>query len=220
MTYDPARYATPAERITDRIDELTRPITTRETQVVYHGGQHLTRRTHVQQHDPLLTQLDAAVTPSAGTLSGARGYESRPSARIDALDVLALIDHETVRWVKTVTREDPRPDTTGNLRILAAAVGSLGPGLLKDLDHDVLRWWAAARVTTGWDSPAWAPHVACPVCEKVGGLRIRVAPMAGWCRECQAAWDDATIGLLGEHVRLMTGDTPDTPTADVVAESA
>lgn len=196
-------------RIQDRVDDLTRPSTTREHQAVWNETKsRFDYRPHVLEHPSLLVQLERAVTGTTGPAGSAGSFESKPVARIDALDTLEAITRESARLVGYVLHQ--RPSTTpANLHLLAARSHDLADPELRDLDFEVLCWWARARVTTGWDSPAWKPHVRCMSCDRLGTLRVRVAPLAAACLACGAAWDASTIGILGEHIRIALAEPID-----------
>ncbi len=191
------------ERIDDRVQELTRPTTTRETQRVWDEEKNRFRgEALVIEHPSLLVQLDRVTAATSGPSSGSAGYESKPAARLEAVDALQRIRREAREWVEIHLQA--RPTTArADLQMLAARAHQLGPDLLAALDRDVLSWWAEARVTTGWDSPAWRPRVPCMACSVVGELRVRTAPLVAVCRACGASWDSSTIGILGNWVKIM-----------------
>lgn len=75
-----------------------------------------------------------------------------------------------------------------------------------DIERDIRRWWTQARITSGWDMAAWKPNNTCPVCSDRRTLRIRSDDMTAMCTKCRETWDQGTIGILAEHVRLENGD--------------
>lgn len=169
---------------------------------------------HNTENPPLIEQLWSAVEGSRGLDVGNKSFGSQPSARLEALDVVNDIEREVHRILKhehrIVHSHDLYPETID-------AVRHLGAVATKDQAKTIRRWWATARVVTGWDLPAFKPDNTCPLCAKRGSLRIKY-PTA-FCVECRSHWDDETIGLLVEHVRVENhedddaGDTPEVETA-------
>lgn len=197
---DPTRQGmTLADYIRDLADHHTHV----ELYTVRVRGQWLTRR-HLTQAPALLAQLWANDIPSSASDEGPRaGYASRPAARLDALDTAARIDIEAARWVKDLG-EEPRLDTCELLHQLHGLAVGAEPVTQRAVLHDARRWWIRARIVTGWDSPAWMPDNTCPQCGERGTLRIRLADHIGMCTEdvCRATWDESTIGLLADHIRV------------------
>lgn len=193
--------------LTDYIDELTRPHTHREHYTAEHGRTKF-GLDHVTDVPPLLHQLQFAVPAGAGEESSGGGYESRPAASIHSIDTLTHIDLEAARWVRELGEDDPT-STIACVRMLAGLAAGLErckkPGgrccTYHQLDRDVRRWWAQARIVTGWDSPAWKPDSTCPMCGERGSLRVKLVEQIGLCSECRETWDDSNIGLLAEHIR-------------------
>jgi hypothetical protein len=204
--------------IHDMIDELTRPHVHREhyTTDLIEGTRW--GRDHTTRVPSLIAQLEHSMPSSSGEAGGNRGFESRPAARIEALDALIRIDADAAAWCLEVDPDHAVPSTT------AAAVAHLG-GLLPRVDRchrakparrertvicctwhraetDIRSWWAQARILAGWDSPAWQPHATCPLCAQAGSLRIRLSANVGTCTNCRETWDPSTIGVLAEHIRV------------------
>lgn len=201
------------ERIGEHVEALTRPTTTRETQRTWdEDRQRFGGRVHVVEHPPLLVQLAQSVEGTTGPSTSSGSFESKPAARLDAIATLEWIRAGARQWVRDVVGERPG-SVAWNLQLLAARAHVLSDVELAGdpedrkarpgLERTLFRWVATARVTTGWDSPAWAPHAPCMVCATVGRLRIRVAPMTAVCLECRSVWDASTIGVLGNHVQIM-----------------
>lgn len=189
-------------QILDNINTLTRTNTSRYTQILgYHKSYD---QPTTITHPPLLDQLRAAITGSTGHGgNGSTGFTSKPAARVSALDTLSRIEHAAHHWVTTRLGGTPRTTTEGNLWYLSGATPDLDHHTLADLDHDTQTWAIGASITSGWEAPAWKPHVPCMNCGTTDTIRIRVEPIAGYCVACGEGWDAATIGLLGQHVQLM-----------------
>lgn len=169
-------------------------------------GQRLVPRQHTVEHPPLLDQLHAAIVGSTAGASSSSSPESRPTANLEALDAWTAIDQGARFWVSAVTN---RVATAGVEHLVADLIARL-PLLDRDdarcVDQDVLRWWARARVVTTWDTAPLKPHVPCMNCDVRGKLQVRLEPLLAVCLGCGAAWDSTTIGVLGEHIRIMLGD--------------
>lgn len=152
----------------------------------------------------LLNQLADAVVPGETYVEGdaARpGFASRPPARIDAIDRLLAIEAAAARWVASIGLV-VRPTTEANIRALVGISGTLDSDTLDALTYEVTTWRTWAATVTGWQSPPWRPRVGCPVCDKVGSLRIRLDQKTACCMDCGEAWGPDEIGLLAEHIRV------------------
>jgi hypothetical protein len=190
------------------IQELTQPTQNRE---LYHRKRK--PRYHTTNNPPLLAQLDESAMPSnnridgAGTIAG-----SRPSASLDAIDTANRIHTQALQWLERY-QLDTSGNTIDHIRRLgptAAASHCHQPNPPNGccVAHDIRRWWTWARITTGWDQPAWAPDNTCPICTRRGTLRIRLADKLATCIDdtCRTTWDEATIGLLADHIRTENGE--------------
>lgn len=174
---------------------------------------------HITQVPPLIVQLAEAEPASQGG-AGRTPPGSRPAARIESLDTLTLIDLAAARWVRDLGEDDPG-DTIACIKKLyglAASAQFCGKGkptvedrkviccTVHRIERDIRTWWTQARITSGWDTAAWAPNNTCPMCAERRTLRIRVDDQTAMCTGCRETWDSGTIGLLAEHVRAENGD--------------
>jgi hypothetical protein len=169
---------------------------------------------HVTGHAALLAQLRAELPPSGtGTddESGPGGTEGRPPLALDVLDLLLRVEAGTANWVSVRLHRDLRETVEDNLRLLVGASTRMDDTDLKDLGHDIHGWHSAAETLTGWQSPPFTPRAACPVCERMGSLRINPEKKRGICVGCRSTWEesDGSIGLLADHIRAT--DRPDMP---------
>jgi hypothetical protein len=115
-------------------------------------------------------------------------HQAQESAlRYEVADVLARL---------TATTED-------RVRRIAQAAGTLTDEALWNLDREVMRWWANARVATTWGDPPLKPHVPCPECRAMGKLQVQLNPTVAVCIECGTAWDGLTIEALGAAVQML-----------------
>lgn len=195
--------------LADYVHELTRPyqhtehIQTRGRDGTWYG------HNHTVAVPSLLQQLWDNDTPSGAAEEGPRpGYQSKPAARLDALDTAARIDIEASRWI-TDLGDQPRTTNTADLILqLHGLQASSADEQRREIGRDVRRWWIRARIVTGWDSPAWTPDATCPQCGVRGTLRIRLADHIGMCTkdECRAVWGEETIGILADHIRVETSE--------------
>jgi hypothetical protein len=194
---------TSMEKITDSVNELTRSRTHREPYSQHLGGTWVHDRWPTEVPS-LLDQLEQAVEPSGSTHAGHRVPGSTPAARMDAINALLVIDTEVSQQVKLYLGEE-RPTIAGNLRALVGFAVEVGPLDQRALARYTRRWHTMAAIVTGWEVPARVLHNTCPLCAVLGSLRVRVDVNTGsgtaLCVECQETWDEATIGLLAEHVR-------------------
>jgi len=160
-------------------------------------------RYHTTNNPPLLTQLDKSAMPSYAHVDGAgRVAGSRPTANVDAIDTANRIHTDAAQWLRTLGAND-HGQTIDLIRRLT-------PHALThhDLARDIRRWWSWARITTGWDLPAWQPDNTCPLCGTRGTIRIRLIEHLATCINdtCRETWDDTTIGLLADHIRTENGE--------------
>lgn len=181
----------------DMVRELTDRHVHRERYET-HRGHTKVMQDHITTNPALLDQLERAVQAGGVGDDGQRGYTSKPTARLDALDTLIRIDYEA-RDTLTALGGDSNADTKTVIRRIAAT----DPG-----NPHIKRWWTWARVITGWDLPAWSPDNTCPACATRGTLRIRLIEHIASCinDQCRAIWDHTTIGLLADHIRSENDD--------------
>lgn len=180
---------------------------------------------HVTTTAPLLHQLGAAMpTSGAEDGGGINAFESKSPARDDAIATLMAIDKDTSTWLRHLEGGTPRRDH----RLLIDAVRHLGSvAVMKtcgrargrrdrdtndwcctghEIEGDLRTWYTQARITTGWDSPAWKPANTCPLCGTKGGLRVRLEEHSGMCVKCRETWTPESIGLLADHIRSENHD--------------
>lgn len=195
---------TPLERIADAVNELTTPQSHVEwfQRFDERTRKHLTPEKHETSHPSLLEQLRAASTASkGGDTAPTSGYESRPTARIEAVDRLAAVEQAVDDWLVRVIEQPTRLTLEDNLRALVGASPGLDTRQLSALARETARWLTWARVVTGWDTPPQRPNAACPLCEARGDLRVRLEEKTAACLACGETWDPATFGLLADHIR-------------------
>jgi len=161
------------------------------------GGPTTEIRIHRTHFPSLLNQLATAIEPARGA-GTARGYESSPTARLDAIDRLTAIDHTSRQWCQDL-HTPARNTTDANLRALVGATTTEDE--LDDLTRAARRWLTWARICTGWDTPPRRLREPCPACNHKGGLRVRIDDLNATCLECGNIWDRDTIGLLGDYIR-------------------
>lgn len=189
-------------RVRDRIAEMTKPKTTRTEQwVPTADGSKLVPQVHQVEHPSLLDQLRMGISQT--TAGGASAAGSRPPANLELIDALQLVRREVHGWVTHDCQQNLTGSIEGDLTVVADRAGTFDRDSLVDLDRDVQRWWGRARIATTWDTPPLQPFVPCMACNARGKLRVRVTPLVAVCLECGATWDESTIGVLGNHIRLM-----------------
>ncbi len=184
-------------------DELTDP--RRHVEVLSGWDRNRNRKVvrRITTLPSLLDQLAEAVHPGETYVendTSRPGFGSRPPARLDAIDRLLAIEAAAARWL-TSMHIQLRADTAGNIRALVGIAGTLDSDTLAALHTEVTTWRSWAATVTGWQRPPWRPRVGCPVCDAVGSLRIRLDRSTACCMDCGEAWDEASIGLLAEHIR-------------------
>ena len=204
------------------ITQLTQPHT--HAELIDHDDHGTT--VHTVKVDALIDQLDNA-TRNKGDANGAGGYESRPAASIEALDVLIAIDNEASTWVRKLGHDDP-----GSTKAVVRIAGSLHPSTptcrndkptrdgrkiiccpRHQLTAAIRSWHTRAAIVTGWTGRAFAPNNTCMNCDKRRTLRIAVEEQTAFCVACHATWGDTDhpIDLLAAHIKRENGeeDEPD-----------
>lgn len=197
MTTTPRRRSK-LDDLIDMVAELTRPHTVRTRYELRRRSARSARWKYNPVKVPsLLHQLEHAVPRSRIDDSlTAGGYGSRPTANLEALSTFVAIDHEA-----RILLEQLSLTTSGTTQACVRRL--LDPARTDHaVQRELRRWYAQARVVTGWDTPAWKPDSTCPMCGTHGSLRVRWHEEVGLCVECRETWDPTCIGLLAEHIRL------------------
>jgi hypothetical protein len=180
------------------VKELVQPIL---TSTVYQVDDSYCE--HSVMHPPLLDQLLATIRVATAESQGSRATPgSQSPLRIDAFDAYNSIAKEAKTVLKEVFKVTPNSDVKVNVtRFLDLPIS-------KELAQLIYQWHATASVITDWQTPPFRPNAPCPVCNKVGTLRIKLAMQSAVCVGCQSLWNAATIGLLADHIREWKKDTP------------
>ena len=161
---------------------------------------------HIVMAPPLLEQLAASDIPSrAAGGDTVPGYESKPAARLDAIDALRDVTGGSAGWVTSLGQK-PRNNPIGLVLQLHGLLPQADPTQRAAIEADIRHWWTLARIVTGWDSPPWTPDNTCPACGALRSLRIRLADRLGLCTECRVSWNAGTIGLLADHIRAESAE--------------
>lgn len=186
------------------VKELVKPIM---TTTVYQVDESYCE--HSVMHPPLLDQLLATIRVATSENKGSRATPgSQSPVRIDALDAYIRIQTEAEGILREEFKVQPSADVKRNVaRFLDLPIS-------KELASKIYHWHATAAVVTDWQTPPFRPNASCPVCGKIGTLRIKLATQSAVCVSCKALWNSATIGLLADHIREYKRDTP----PDVVQE--
>jgi hypothetical protein len=245
----------------DMVRDLTRTHQHREPYTAELASGTTWSAHHTTTVPSLVAQLLGAAPAGSESMSGAHP-QSRPAARVEALDTVMLIDGEAGEWLDRLGEVIPadryvdgrryhpaigptcerchhrsctaiqRGDYverrivrgSGTIRSITM-LGALHPSvahcrnhagtadangrwccLRHELERDVRHWWHAARIVTGWDTPAFRPHNTCPVCDQRDSLRIRID--AALCVECRSIWEGADqLNVLARHIQEENGDT-------------
>jgi hypothetical protein len=172
---------------------------------IYDTDQHRNkrmRRIWETTQPGLLAQLAEAVGLPGQQPEGALGatFRSKPPLQTEALSRYVSIQIGAVRWAWSLY-QDVRDTTESQLRGLIGPAATLDDATLTTLVSEVRQWRRWCAVMTAWESPAYAPHVPCPACAKIGALRVNLTAKTAICTWCAAGWDPDTVGLLAEHVR-------------------
>jgi hypothetical protein len=169
---------------------------------VPHGP--IVSKVHWVKIPALIVQLEGArdILGSEGEQGGRGAPTSKPATRLEAIDMLALIDRECAAWLEQLGATTIPANTVRRLNRLHGLYPAAGAGERAELEGDVKSWWHQARIVTGWDMPAFKPTGArCPVCETTNTLRVKLDGALCVEAKCRTRWDATEVGLLGEHVR-------------------
>lgn len=195
------------------VEALTAPRVTTTARPLWTRSRNRKVDLHRVRHAPLLAELADAATPGHASQDGRGGRSvpgSRPAAWVDAVDALQFIRESVGAWCVWLA-VPPRGGLAGDIRgLLGTAAGLRDDAVVAQLAADAHQWVGMAETLTGWSTPPFAPHVACPRCERLGGLRIRIDLRQGTCLHCRACWrtDDGGFGILAAHIRQATeGET-------------
>lgn len=215
----------------DMVRDLTRGHEHREQYTAERRGTSWTAY-HPSRVPALVQQLLGAAPSGTGEMSRSTP-QSRPAARIEALDTIMAIDDEAARWVRRLGEDDPGDQLDRETRRPVRGSGTIAcitmlaglhpqvPHCRKgqgerseagrwccprhELESDVRHWWHQARIITGWDTAAFRPHNSCPVCEQRDSLRIKAD--AALCVECRSIWAGADqLNVLARHIRAENHD--------------
>jgi hypothetical protein len=196
--------------IADTADALTEPHQHHEP--IYDRDQHRNRRMRriwTTTQPGLLAALWQAVAPARTTTdddsSNNSGFRSAPPLCVEALSRHTQIQIATVRWCWSLHIE-LRDTTDSNIRALVGAAGNLDSDTQHALLDELRQWRTWAAVMTGWQAPAYAPHVPCPNpdCQRADTLRVNLDRQTALCIACRTTWDRDNIGILADYIRAST----------------
>ena len=161
----------------DAVDALTKRITRKimDCPCVKCGG----RRSHVFNDDPLLVQLETAVTSAIGG-GGGGGSATGSVLNDEALYRLSVIRSQLGDWCRLAGVKHDRADTVGSLRRWYVAV--LASNADTTFYVNTLRTWAST-IRDLLDPPKTVPLAGpCPVCKATNWVgpdeSLRASPVA------------------------------------------
>lgn len=188
-------------------DELTDVRKHREPFEVWSPSRHRVKRWHETTVPGLLAQLRAAFVPGRAEQveSGSGVPGSRPPLHLEAISRHTVITVGAARWMWSLELTQ-RETVEANVRALVGAAGAMDSDAQAALLTELRRWRTWCAVLTGWETPPFRPHVACPVCDTMDSLVIRLDTSKAYCRDmdCLSTWDASSIGVLGEYIRRKT----------------
>lgn len=202
--------------LADNINELTQPrknveaIESSVTVTVETGRRKKVkrirqRRMHIVEFPSLMDSLAEAAQPGQdGTQNGSAGYESRPSADLEPLAVLTMIETAAVIWSNTL---DTTWGATWTLTLSAFVSAHHTDAQLFALEDETRDWVKRARIATGLDAPPITLGDPCPHCGRRNALVITGDLTAARCQRCLRRWTPDTIGLLSQMLTANTHDT-------------
>ena len=167
-------------------------------------------RIHAVTHKPLLNQLEDAITGASARAdedAGHSSFTSKPAAHLEAVDVLAMIDRESLEYaVDLGLQAPPRTRTVVPVTPLRHRLLDISGHVGLTESRPVQRWWVSARLATQWDQRPFQPNGApCLNCWHVKTLRIDVGNHLARCIECHETWDGpGPVAVLAQHVKWCT----------------
>lgn len=162
---------------------------------------------HSVELPSLMEQVLLATSGSRGASSTTGVWESRPTVKLEAIDVAEMITSQADRFCRSRLHYTPT-GVADALTTIARRVPTLVDEDLLDLVVLVRSWWTSARVVSGLEEPPLQPHVRCPLCEKQDSIstRMDIGPkhqiLLARCRACGETWDETNVGLLIEEIKL------------------
>lgn len=138
--------------------------------------------------------------------------DSRPPGAFDAVALIAAITFGAA-WRAGQLKLKPRDSAEGNIRSIVGAASTIDSDTQRDVRHELVSWRRQADVILGWEQPPVELVAPCPVvdtdghgtpCGARGTLLAQRNGTAARCVKCGAAWDEANVGMLFEHVRRYT----------------
>lgn len=191
----------------------------RHTEVIYDVDRHRNKklsRCYTTTQDGLLKQLRevAAEGLKVGdpVRSGSKP-KSKPPGVFDALSAHVYVAVESGHWCEQVGI-DPRRTPEESIRGLVGKAPNLEDAVLVELHREVRFWHGQATVMTGWRTSPYTPPVRCPLCQRVGSLRVNLEAKSAYCSNtsrkadntlaCGASWPPDGIDPLVAYVRQVT----------------
>ncbi len=193
--------------IADVADALTEPH--RHLEPVYDTDRHRNRRLRrvwPSSQPGLLQALWEAIEPGRAAVDKGRpagGYRSVPPLCLEAVSRYVSIQIGVVRlcWSLDVRLRD---STASSIRALVGAAALADSEAQAFVLGELRTWRTWCAVMTGWQTPAYAPTVPCPACDRANALRINLGRKTAMCIACDACWDPGTIGVLANYIRAAT----------------
>jgi hypothetical protein len=156
------------------------------------------RKRHIITMPSLLESLAIAMSPATTGDTTAAGYESRPPAALEPINVMLLIRTESNVWCSVL---DVRRATLSQR--LSALVGAAHTDTqLALLEREAAAWVRKAKLATGWEAESFTLNQPCPNCFRKHCLTITGDLQYANCSRCSMSWDPNTIGLLTQMLTV------------------
>ena len=217
---------TQLQQLADDVRELTEEREHSEPRFTWTSKRNRRLTKHVTQQPSLLDQLRELARDPITEDDGSGGSRSIPESRTPegsaAFELLLTIEAGSAWWVSVAFRHPLRQTVEGNLAALVGCATTAEQeqagyaDTLARIAADVAGWRARAEEVTGWRDRARQPYVRCPVCNRLGTLRVDLTEHRATCLACRTTWSQAegTIGLLAEHIRAERDQPADAPRKD------
>lgn len=194
--------------LADHINELTEirhHAEIREVTEVFGDKRKRVRKRHIITMPCLLQSLAEAMSPATTGDTTAAGYESRPPAALEPINVMLLIRTELSVWC-SILGVRGRKTLHGKLKALVSAAHT--DQQLTLLEREANNWVRRAKLATGWEAESFSLNQACPNCGRKHAISVTADLQWAVCKRCTTAWDPNTIGLLSQM--LLANETKET----------
>ena len=177
----------------------------REVTEVIGDKRRRVRKRHIITMPSLLESLAQAMSPAVTGDTTAAGYESRPPAALEPINVMLQIRTEAGVWCRILDVKKKRT-LAGKLKGLVSAHHT--DRQLELLEREASVWVRRAKLATGWEAESFTLNQPCPNCFRKHSLTIAGDHQSAQCNRCGVSWPPHMIGIFTEM--LIANETRET----------